>query len=221
MTDPCPLSDADLLAWAVALEYRRRQTHEGLKILLLAFPPCPTCKEPVTEAQTWWIQDPIRYDGVIVMQPCGHSHSATASDMERIHDHATQMLEQMRWDGQYQEVGSGWGVERVVAEARARVGESDATAAEATEATEPDKSPDPRADALAAEWHRRNLRLEELTQSEGPEAQVAIVEHVRGELAGLRGALGILLGGQVQDGTADLLGWAYCQEWRARQEGQA
>jgi hypothetical protein len=77
------------------------------------------------------------------------------------------------------------------------------------------------ADALAAEWHRRNRRLEELTKSKGPEAQVAIVEHVRGELVGLRGALGVLLGGQVKGGTADLLGWAYCQEWRRRQEGKA
>jgi hypothetical protein len=77
------------------------------------------------------------------------------------------------------------------------------------------------ADALAAEWHRRHQRLEDLTKSKGPEAQVAIVEHVRGELVGLRGALGILLGGEVKGGTADLLGWSYYQEWRKRQEGQA
>jgi hypothetical protein len=73
-----------------------------------------------------------------------------------------------------------------------------------------------RADALAAEWHRRHQRLEELTKR-GPEAQVAIVEHVRGELVGLRGALGILLGGEVEGGTADLLGWSYYQEWLGRQ----
>lgn len=84
------------------------------------------------------------------------------------------------------------------------------------------ESRNPAADVLAAEWHRRNQRLEQLTESKGPEAQVAIVEHVRGELVGLRGALGILLGGQVQGGTADLLGWAYYQEWRRRQgDGQA
>jgi hypothetical protein len=87
----------------------------------------------------------------------------------------------------------------------------------ATEVTELDKSSGPVADALAQEWHRRNQRLEELTSSKSPEAQVAVVEHVRGELIGLRGALGMLLGGQVQDGTADLLGWSYYQEWLARQ----
>ncbi|MDX2986428.1 hypothetical protein [Streptomyces caniscabiei] len=78
----------------------------------------------------------------------------------------------------------------------------------------------PAADALAAEWHRRHQRLEQLTNSTGPEAQVAIVEHVRGELVGLRGALGILLGGQVEGGTADLLGWTHYQEWLRRQEDQ-
>lgn len=89
-----------------------------------------------------------------------------------------------------------------------------------SEATDLDTSDrDAVADALAAEWHRRHQRLEELTDSKGPEAQVAIVEHVRGELVGLRGALGVLLGGDVQGGTADLLGWSYYQEWRRRQEG--
>jgi hypothetical protein len=89
---------------------------------------------------------------------------------------------------------------------------TDQTATQATDAA---------ADALAAEWHRRHQRLEELTKSNGPEAQVAIVEHVRGELIGLRGALGIVLGGQVKDGTADFLGWAYYREWRAGQEAKA
>ncbi|WP_446458609.1 hypothetical protein [Streptomyces rochei] len=89
---------------------------------------------------------------------------------------------------------------------------------EAAQAAEPSN---PVADALAAEWHRRHQRLEELTKSNGPEAQVAIVEHVRGELIGLRGALGILLGGRVQDGTADFLGWAYYRGWLGRQEVQA
>ena len=74
------------------------------------------------------------------------------------------------------------------------------------------------ADTLAGELHRRNQRLEELAESNGPEVQVSVVEHVRGELIGLRGALGILLGGRVQDGTADLLGSSYYQEWRRRQE---
>jgi hypothetical protein len=215
MSDPRRLSDADLLAWAVVLEHRRRQTHQGLKVLLLAFPPCPTCKEPVAEAQTWWVQDPIRYDGVITMQPCGHSHSATAADMERIHDHASEMLDSLRHDASDHVAGRS--VEDLVREARARLGEPEQAATEAT-GPEYDSAV---ADALAAEWHRRHQRLDELTKSKAPEAQVAIVEHVRGELVGLRGALGILLGGQVKGGTADLLGWAYYQEWRKRQEGQA
>jgi hypothetical protein len=78
---------------------------------------------------------------------------------------------------------------------------------------------DTAADTLAAEWHRRYLRIEDLNKD--PDAPATVLEHVRGELVGLRGALGIVLGGKVQDGTADLLGWAYYREWHARQEGQA
>lgn len=76
---------------------------------------------------------------------------------------------------------------------------------------------DPAADILAAEWHRRYQRLEDLSRD--PDTPATVLEHVRGELAGLRGALGVLLGGDVQGGTADLLGWSYYQEWRRRQEG--
>lgn len=216
MTDPRPLSDADLLAWAVVLEHRRRQQHGGLKVLLMTFPPCPTCKETVTEAKTWWVQDPIRYDGVIIMKPCGHSHTATAADMERIHDHASEMLDRLRREAV--DHGLAKSSDEIVCEARARLGEPEQ---EATEATGPKTfDRDAVADALAAEWHRRNKRLEELTARRGPEAQVAIVEHVRGELIGLRAALGMLLGGQVQDGTADLLGWSYYREWLGRQEAR-
>lgn len=74
---------------------------------------------------------------------------------------------------------------------------------------------DTAADTLAAEWHRRHERLEDLNRD--PDTPASVLEHVRGELVGLRGALGVLLGGQVQGGTADLLGWSYYQEWRSRQ----
>lgn len=86
---------------------------------------------------------------------------------------------------------------------------TDQTATEATELR----------DRLAAEWHRRYQRLEDLKKD--PNTPVAVLEHVRGELVGLRVALGVLLGGQVKGGTADLLGWAYYQEWRAYHKGRA
>ncbi|MER6092522.1 hypothetical protein [Streptomyces bluensis] len=78
---------------------------------------------------------------------------------------------------------------------------------------------DTAADTLAAEWHRRYQRLEDLDKD--PDTPVTVLEHVRGELVGLRGALGVLLGGRVQGGTADLLGWSYYQEWRRRQEARS
>lgn len=77
---------------------------------------------------------------------------------------------------------------------------------------------DSAADTLAAEWHRRYLRLEGLNKD--PDTSATVLEHVRGELVGLRGALGVLLGGRVEGGTADLLGWSYYREWLDRQEAR-
>lgn len=114
MTQPRPLSDADLLVWAVVLEHRRRQEHAGHRFMLLTFPPCPTCGEQVTQAHTWWTRDPIQFDGFIDMQPCGHQHQAAAEDLERLHDHATEMLESLRHDVR--------STEDLVQEAHARIG---------------------------------------------------------------------------------------------------
>lgn len=65
--------------------------------------------------------------------------------------------------------------------------------------------------ALAEELHRRTLRLTEL--AEAPDAPEATISEVRGEVIGLRGAIGIVLGGSVPGGTADRLGHDYYQDW--------
>jgi hypothetical protein len=72
------------------------------------------------------------------------------------------------------------------------------------------------ADAIAEELQRRRLRLDELAPGLPEDAH--LINHLRGEIIGLRGALGILLGGTVQDGTADRLGYDYHQRWQDRQE---
>ncbi|WP_097964967.1 hypothetical protein [Streptomyces sp. or20] len=74
----------------------------------------------------------------------------------------------------------------------------------------------PQADAIAAELHRRTLRLDELSTE--PAGNRERINHVRGEVIGLRGALGIALGGSVPGGSADPAGAAYYQEWLNRQE---
>lgn len=79
----------------------------------------------------------------------------------------------------------------------------------------------PTADAIAAELHRRWERLEELNNDpERTEATERRRMQVHGELMGLRGALGIVLGGTVPGGSADHLGMAYHLAWTKR-EGKA
>lgn len=72
------------------------------------------------------------------------------------------------------------------------------------------------ADALAAEMHRRARRLEQLRAD--PDAQESVRQHVYGEVLGLRGAIGIVLGHQVAGGDADVKGIHYYEAWCARQE---
>ncbi|MGW5989562.1 hypothetical protein ACWFRT_13685 [Streptomyces anulatus] len=74
----------------------------------------------------------------------------------------------------------------------------------------------PQAEAIATELHRRILRLDELNTD--PAENSERINHVRGEVIGLQGALGIALGGSVPGGTADPAGAASYQEWLNRQE---
>ena len=121
--DPRPLSDVDLLVWAVVLGYRDRQQRDGITVLLLPFPPCPTCGETVHKAVASWVREPFREDVTIDVQPCGHAHRAIQSDIERIHEHALAMLDQIRADSERPAGESSWNTGRIISEARARVGE--------------------------------------------------------------------------------------------------
>jgi hypothetical protein len=218
-TDPCPLTDADLLAWGVVLAYREQHEHDGITILMLPFPPCPSCGETVHEAVASWVREPFREEVTIDVQPCGHAYKATFADLERIHDHASEMLASLRLDDQVPG-GKSRSTDDIVAEARARFGEPGYTRAnerfvgEATEATEPATEC---ADALAAELHRRWARLEELHQGmDRSEAAERRRMQLHGEVMGLRGALGIVLGGTVPGGNADRLGMEYHLAWMKR-----
>ncbi|MGW4270860.1 hypothetical protein ACWEGQ_00480 [Streptomyces seoulensis] len=71
------------------------------------------------------------------------------------------------------------------------------------------------ADKLATELHRRACRLHELRAD--LVANSDRINHVRGEVIGLRGALGIVLGGTVPGGTADRLAFTYYEQWLTRQ----
>lgn len=94
MTDQI-LTDADLLAWAVIGEYRQRQRREGLTILLLPFPPCPTCGEAVYDAETATVERGIDRISTINMAPCGHAYTVTDDEIERVHRHAADLVRRM------------------------------------------------------------------------------------------------------------------------------
>jgi len=77
----------------------------------------------------------------------------------------------------------------------------------------------PHADVIAEEIQRRLVRLDQLIP--GLPADANLINHLRGEIIGLRAALGIVLGGIVQDGNADRLGYDYHQKWLTRQDTTA
>lgn len=88
---------------------------------------------------------------------------------------------------------------------------------EAARVTEPTDT-NPIADALAAELHRRAVRLEDFKPFKQPTCLNCPAVQVHGEVIGLLGALGISLGGTVPGGTADELGQQYYRAWLDRQE---
>lgn len=95
MTDPQPLSDADLLAWSVVLAYRGLQQRRGITILLLPFPPCPTCGGVVDGALSTTVERGIEWHARLTLRPCGHIHTATDDGMHRVLAHQGDMLEAM------------------------------------------------------------------------------------------------------------------------------
>ncbi|MFJ1782517.1 hypothetical protein ACIOKA_38060 [Streptomyces anulatus] len=72
------------------------------------------------------------------------------------------------------------------------------------------------ADSILREYHRRKTHY----QARRDLTPLAAVQ-VQGELIGLRGALGIALGGEVQDGEADRLAAQKYQSWRASAEAKS
>jgi hypothetical protein len=141
MTDPepRPLTDAELLAWAVVLGYREQQQRDGLSILGLSYPPCPTCGGEVHGITVWSPIDRFIGSASLAIQPCEHVHTATADDLERIREHASAMVRAIRAaDDSHDSNIPRWMTDDIIREAHVRVGEPEPAA---TEATDPAKSP--------------------------------------------------------------------------------
>lgn len=141
MTDqpePQQLNDADLLAWVVVLGYREQQQRDGLSILGLSYPPCPTCRGEVHGVTVWSLVDRLSDGGRLAIRPCGHVHSFTEYDIERLHEHASEMVRVIRAaDDSRDPNARRWVTDDIIREAQGRVGESEPAATEEEHACPP------------------------------------------------------------------------------------
>lgn len=156
-----PLSDADLLAWAVVLTHRSRQGRDGT--LLLPYPPCPTCGKAVDAA---WQATTDRPDRLLrnirlTVKPCGHVHTASEDRVHRLWSDIHEMVADVSdsYDGR---VGRDrrWTTEGIVHEAQTRTASAESEGAEppapALDAAQ--VRPDPRQPAYDAVYENiRNL----------------------------------------------------------------
>lgn len=155
-----PMSDADLLAWAVVLTHRARQQRDGIKILLMPYPPCPTCGEEVHGAEDVTLVDCITDNIRLSLRPCGHGHTASEDRVHRLWSDIQEMVADVA-DGYDGWLGRDrrWSTEDIVHEALART--ASAPSEEGTPEPSSDTAqvrPDPRQPAYDAVYENiRNL----------------------------------------------------------------
>lgn len=122
MTDPQPLSEVDLLVWAVVLGYRARQQRAGLRFVLMPFPPCPSCGETVHSVNQVEREVGITRTTCLTMQPCGHAHTTTDDDVYPLLRHIDDLIDRVERDDRSRDPDvHGWMVDDIVREARTRL----------------------------------------------------------------------------------------------------
>lgn len=129
--DPRPLTDAELLAWAVIIEYRNRRMRDGAAILL-PYPCCPTCLSRVIKVEVLPTR-PSTLTQPIVMHPCGHGYLAADGALDRIRHHAEAMLDILDGVALGEAGQPWWNTDGIIREARLRVGGREPAATEATD----------------------------------------------------------------------------------------
>jgi predicted nucleic acid-binding Zn ribbon protein len=141
MTEPerQPLSDADLIAWSVVLTHRAQQEHDGINMLVLPYPPCPTCGEAVHEAEQATYDRITKTDIHLTVRPCGHVHTTSDEDMHRLWLYIHEMVRDVAsgYHG-YAVEARKWTTEEIVREARAR---ATGTATDGGSYPPPDRQP--------------------------------------------------------------------------------
>ncbi|WP_145503123.1 hypothetical protein [Streptomyces sp. CFMR 7] len=155
--DVQPLSDADLLAWAIVLTHRARQERDGIKYVLQTYPPCPTCGEAVDAA--WQVTtdrpDRLLRDIRLTVKPCGHVHTASEDRVHRLWSDIHEMVADVSdsYDGR---VGQNrrWTTKGIVHEAQARTARGEGAPEPQSDAAQ--VRPDPRQPAYDAVYE--NIR---------------------------------------------------------------
>ncbi|OQQ13012.1 hypothetical protein B0675_40045 [Streptomyces sp. M41(2017)] len=126
--DVCPLTDAELLAWVVIIEYRRRRMRDGAAILL-PYPRCSTCRSHVIKVEVL----PSRLATLaqpIVMHPCGHGYLAEDDALNRIFRHAEAMLDILDGVALGEAGQPWWNTDGIIREAQLRVAPNEPAATE-------------------------------------------------------------------------------------------
>lgn len=156
-----PLTDVDVLAWSVVLTHRERQRRDDLNILLMPHPPCPTCGEPVHEAEQVTLDRPDRLiaDIRLTTHPCGHVHATTDEHVRRLWLHIHEMTSDVAsgYHGHAVEART-WTTDEIVREAQTRV-DGKATEADSYPQPAPEEvqvRPDPRQPAYDAVYEYIN-----------------------------------------------------------------
>lgn len=117
------MSDADVLAWSVVLNYRARQERDGITILLLPFPPCPACGAAVHEIGQVTLPRSVALNIRLTLKPCGHALETGDEYVRRLKAPIHELLSDVTsgYRGHTEEARS-WTTEDIVRETRVRIG---------------------------------------------------------------------------------------------------
>lgn len=181
MTEPRPLSDAELITWGVILERRRQQAAGGITLLLQPYPPCPTCGKIVTDAAT--VED--FGQGQLTVKPCGHDHNFNVGDVYRLSDHIAEMVDLLEQASRRPAGEGGWTTADIVRAAAART-TPDNPAASSDTADNPLQQRIAEAVAPILDVYPEHNRIDEHVVSEITAAVLAVVQPELDALDALR-----------------------------------
>ncbi len=129
MTEPKALTGADLLTWAIILEYRAQQQRDGLTILLQPYPPCPVCGGSIHGHDSITVERGIQREATVTLRPCQHQFTCDDDAIDAVWTHFTAMIGDLA-DADHGRPRPGWLPEHwttsdVIREAKKRLAAGD------------------------------------------------------------------------------------------------